>query len=89
MAGYLGLVRPAGMVISPDTWMEQFTPLDAWLGGYERDGKALSSKDGIRAALGEVFEWVTEENMPLLIREHARRYQYIVTHVTVWIVKKT
>jgi hypothetical protein len=51
-------------VISPDTWMEQFTPIDARLGGYKQDGKALSSKDGIRAALGEAFEWVTEENMP-------------------------
>jgi hypothetical protein len=64
--------------------MEQFTPIDAWLGGYKRDGSALSSKDGIRAALGEAFELVTEEDMPLLIREHARKYQYIVTQVTVW-----
>jgi 5-histidylcysteine sulfoxide synthase/putative 4-mercaptohistidine N1-methyltranferase len=86
MGGYLGLVRPGGLlvVMSPYTWMEQFTPIDAWLGGYKRDGSALSSKDGIRAALGEAFELVTEEDMPLLIREHARKYQYIVTQVTVW-----
>jgi 5-histidylcysteine sulfoxide synthase/putative 4-mercaptohistidine N1-methyltranferase len=86
MGGYLGLVRPGGLLVimSPYTWMEQFTPVDAWLGGYERDGTALSSKDGIAAALGESFELVSEEDMPLLIREHVRKYQYIVTHVTVW-----
>lgn len=91
MGGYMGLVRPGGLlvVMSPYTWMEQFTPIDAWLGGYEREGKALSSKDGIRAALGEAFEWVKEEDMPLLIREHVRKYQYIVTHVTVWRRKET
>jgi|GEM_PF-301796 len=86
MGGHKGLVRPGGLlvVMSPYTWMEQFTPIDAWLGGYEREGNVLSSKDGIRAALGEAFELVSEEDMPLLIREHARKYQYIVTHVTVW-----
>jgi hypothetical protein len=91
MGGYMGLVRPGGLlvVMSPYTWMEQFTPIDAWLGGYERDGSALSSKEGIRAALGEAFELVTEENMPLLIREHARKYQYIVTNMTVWKRKET
>jgi hypothetical protein len=64
MGRYLGLVRPGGVVMSPDAWMEQFTPIDTWLGGYERDGSALLSKDGIRVALGETFEWMTEENMP-------------------------
>jgi len=86
MGGYMGLVRPGGLlvVMSPYTWLEQFTPIDAWLGGYERDGKTLSSKEGIRATLGDAFQLVKEIDMPLLIREHARKYQYIVTQVTVW-----
>lgn len=91
MGGYLGLVRPGGLLVimSPYTWLEQFTPVDAWLGGYEQEGTPLSSKDGIRVALGEAFELVKEEDMPLLIREHARKYQYIVTQVTVWKRKET
>jgi 5-histidylcysteine sulfoxide synthase/putative 4-mercaptohistidine N1-methyltranferase len=86
MGGPIGLVRPGGLlvVMSPYTWMEQFTPIDAWLGGYERDGVSVSSKEGLGAALGEAFELVSEEDMPLVIREHARKYQYIVTHVSVW-----
>ena len=86
MGGYLGLVRPGGVlvVMSPYTWLEQFTPVDAWLGGYEQEGIPVFSPEGLRAALGETFELVSEEDMPLLIREHARKYQYIVTHVSVW-----
>lgn len=86
MGGPLGLVRPGGLlvVMSPYTWMEQFTPIDAWLGGYEQEGTPFSSQEGLRATLGDTFELISEEDMPLLIREHARKYQYIVTHVSVW-----
>jgi hypothetical protein len=68
--------------------MEQFTPKDVWLGGYERDGVPAYSFDGLRNILGQEFELVSEANSPLLIREHLRKYQYIVAHTTVWKRKK-
>lgn len=82
MGGPRGLVCPGGLLVlsSPYTWMEEFTPRGAWLGGCERDGAPVRSGDGIRALLGDEFELVRQLDMPLVIREHARKYQYIVAH---------
>ena len=40
LGGPLGLVKPGGLlaIFSPYSWLEQFTPLEAWLGGFEREG---------------------------------------------------
>ena len=87
LGGPLGLVKPGGLlaIFSPYSWLEQFTPPEAWLGGYEQDGKPVRSA----AALGEFlraegFELLREADEPLVIREHARKYQYIVTHAMLW-----
>ena len=44
---------------------------------------------GSAAALGEFLraeglELLREADEPLVIREHARKYQYIVAHATLW-----
>lgn len=80
MGGPRGLVRPGGLLVlsSPYTWMEQFTPRDAWLGGLARAGAPVRSSDAIQELLGGEFELVRRLDMPLVIREHARKYQYIV-----------
>ncbi len=87
LGGPRGLVKPGGLlaIFSPYSWLEQFTPPEAWLGGYERDGKPV----GGAAALGEFlaaegFDMLREADVPLVIREHARKYQYIVAHALLW-----
>ena len=87
LGGPRGLVKPGGLlaIFSPYSWLEQFTPPEAWLGGYERDGKPV----GGAAALGEFlaaegFDLLREADMPQIIREHARKYQYIVAHALLW-----
>eukprot|EP00743_Colponemidia_sp_Colp-15_P006067 GILK01006521.1.p1 GENE.GILK01006521.1~~GILK01006521.1.p1 ORF type:complete len:875 (-),score=98.97 GILK01006521.1:247-2820(-) len=86
MFGPRGLVKPGGLLVtmSPFTWMEDFTPQTAWLGGYEKDGEALRSADGLKSFLSADFELIHEGHLPLLIREHARKYQYIVSHLAVF-----
>jgi 5-histidylcysteine sulfoxide synthase/putative 4-mercaptohistidine N1-methyltranferase len=82
LMGSRGLVKPGGLLVltTPFTWMERFTPRESWLGGY--DGK--SSEKGLEAALGGEFELVHREDFPLLLREHARKFEYIVPLATVW-----
>ena len=87
LGGPRGLVKPGGLlaIFSPYSWLEAFTPPEAWLGGYEQDGQPVTSA----AALGkfltaEGFELLREADVPLVIREHARKYQYIVTHALLW-----
>lgn len=86
LAGPRGLVRPGGLllIVSPYTWLEQFTPPEAWLGGFERDGEPVRAADTLRQMLADAFELVKEEDVPLVIREHARKFQYIVSHAMLW-----
>jgi len=80
------LVRPGGQLIisSPYTWLEEFTPRDEWLGGFERDGKIVTTFDTLTAFLEPNFKLVLRQDLPFLIREHARKYQWSVAEATVW-----
>jgi putative 4-mercaptohistidine N1-methyltranferase len=82
-----GLVNPGGQLIitSPYTWLEDFTPREHWLGGFERDGRAVSTLDGLRAALEKDFQLSVTRDLPFLIREHARKFQWSVAQASIWI----
>lgn len=75
------LLRPGGVVvlISPNSWMEQYTPQDRFLDGRDNQ-EALASI----AAILEGFELIHEEELPFMIREHRRKYEYVVSQVSVW-----
>jgi putative 4-mercaptohistidine N1-methyltranferase len=85
-----GLLEPRGLVvfISPYSWLAQYTPREEWLGGTTAggaDGAPRWSADGLRAAMeGNGFRLVHEEECPFLIREHARKFQWGCSHVTVF-----
>lgn len=76
------IVRPGGTVgiTSPYTWMEEFTPKAQWLGGH--DGK--KTFDGLRAVLGPDFELTVKKDLPFLLREHARKFQWSVAEASFW-----
>jgi putative 4-mercaptohistidine N1-methyltranferase len=80
------LVKPGGQLIltSPYTWLEEFTPREKWLGGFEHEGMRVSTLTGLRAALDDRFDLVAMKNLPFLIREHARKFQLSVAHATIW-----
>jgi putative 4-mercaptohistidine N1-methyltranferase len=87
LGGPRGLVRPGGILVvtTPSTWREEFTPRDAWLGGIVTpEGRRLTTLDGLHAALDPEFELLETRDVPLLIREHARKYEYIVAQGSVW-----
>lgn len=80
------LVRPGGQLVltSPYTWMEEYTPRSRWLGGFMHEGEAVRSLASLRAALEEHFELESCTDMPFLIREHARKFQWSVAQATRW-----
>ena len=71
------LVKNGGLLVitSPYTWLEDFTPRANWL------SPAL---DGLRAALAPHFDLVATRDLPFLIREHARKFQWSVAQASVW-----
>lgn len=80
------LVKPGGQLVvtSPYTWMEEFTPRENWLGGFERFGMRVTTLDGLKGALAADFEFVRSQELPFLLREHARKYQLSVAEASIW-----
>lgn len=82
LAALAGIVRPGGQLIltSPYTWLDEFTPRRNWIGGS--DGQ--STLDGLIAALEPAFSLRETKDLPLLIREHTRKYQWSVAQASIW-----
>lgn len=76
-----GLVGSGGILViaSPNTWMADYTKPQRFLDGADSAATL--------AAIGNIlqgFELVHEEDCPFMIREHRRKYEYIVSQVSVW-----
>jgi putative 4-mercaptohistidine N1-methyltranferase len=85
------LVKSGGQLVitSPYTWLEEFTPRDEWLGGFARgdDDDVLTTLDGLQDLLDPAFSLVALRDLPFLIREHARKFQWSVAQASTWIRK--
>ncbi|MDP6793879.1 MAG: putative 4-mercaptohistidine N1-methyltransferase [Verrucomicrobiota bacterium] len=81
-----GLIVAGGQLIitTPCTWLEEYTPRTEWLGGSQALGQA-QTLDALREILSPDFILDAERNLPFLIREHARKYQWSVAQATRWI----
>ena len=80
------LVNPGGQLIltSPYTWLAEFTPPGNWLGGCERGGKRFTTLDGLHASLDLFFDLESVRDLPFLIREHARKFQFSIAQASIW-----
>ena len=76
-----GLVRSGGQLLltTPCTWLEEFTPRGNWPRG--------STREWLTSLLEPHFELSKCCDMPFLIREHARKYQWSVALGMRWIRK--
>ncbi|MEZ5405689.1 MAG: putative 4-mercaptohistidine N1-methyltransferase [Verrucomicrobiia bacterium] len=72
------------LMTSPYTWLETVTAKEEWLGGIKRDEKSIFTFEAILSLLQSDFELLERSDMPFLIREHARKYQWSVAQATVW-----
>ncbi|WP_269527138.1 putative 4-mercaptohistidine N1-methyltransferase [Coraliomargarita parva] len=76
------LLAPGGQlfITTPFTWLEEYTPQANWLGLGAEDSFA-----GLREALHPAFRLQAHWDMPFLIREHARKFQYSIAQASRWI----
>jgi putative 4-mercaptohistidine N1-methyltranferase len=80
--GFLpGLILRGGwlVVTSPYTWMEEYTPREKWLATEEN-----GTLDGLEKFLRPAFALRQTFDLPFLIREHRRKYQWSVAEASVW-----
>lgn len=69
------LVNQGGVLVmtTPLSWLEEYTPPALWMRGLADVAKALPD-----------FELLHSQELPFMIREHRRKYEYIVTQASVW-----
>jgi len=75
------------LILTPYTWLEEYTPRYNWIGGHRcpNSGNAIRSRDKLKELMADCgFERIHVEQVPLLIREHMRKYQYIISEATGW-----
>jgi len=72
------LVKPGGQLLltTPCTWLADFTPPENWPTG--------STRNWLKEKLSMHFTLELERDLPFLIREHARKYQWSVAWGTRW-----
>jgi len=75
------LVKPGGQLVftTPCSWMEEYTPREKWLCGEE-----FSTLDGLHKGLNGDFFLQHAIDIPFLIREHARKFQWTVALLSAW-----
>jgi len=82
LAALVDRLQPGAQLIiaSPYTWLTDYTPRERWLGG--RDGQ--SSFAALADVLGPRFRLLRRRQIPFILREHARKYQWSVAEGTAW-----
>ncbi|MCS7008425.1 MAG: methyltransferase domain-containing protein [Chthoniobacterales bacterium] len=72
------------LLATPFSWMEEFTSEKEWIGGTEHTG---ASKEALEVELSKDFIKDKSIEIPFLIREHSRKFQYVVAYGSRWIRK--
>ena len=58
---------------------------DKWLGGYVNSrGEAVTGFATLKAVMEPHFELESAEDLPMVIKETARKHQWTAAHATVW-----
>jgi 2-polyprenyl-3-methyl-5-hydroxy-6-metoxy-1,4-benzoquinol methylase len=78
-----GLVKPGGVLLlaTPFSWLEEFTPHEHWLGGKPESPRGVEVLSKI---LEPDFDLEFQKDLPFLIREHSRKFQYGVSLGSRW-----
>jgi putative 4-mercaptohistidine N1-methyltranferase len=73
------------VIASPYTWLEEYTPKEAWVGGFVKDGKNYTTLDGLTEQLSPYFRRQGEpQRLPFVIRETRNKFQHSFSEMTVW-----
>lgn len=81
------LVKAGGQLLlaTPCSWLPEYTAREHWLGGFtEENGQPVRTLDTLRTILAPDFELLRTRDLPFLIREHARKFQWSVSQGSVW-----
>lgn len=77
LAALAKTVVPDGTLIltTPFSWLEEYTPRSEWIDGGLK---------GLENSLSPAFELTRAFDLPFILREHLRKYQWCVPQVSIW-----
>jgi len=73
----------AFFLTSPYTWLEEWTKKEEWIGAKYVDGERIDTLTALKIVL-QNYELKKTINIPFMLREHARKYQFSDAHFTAW-----
>jgi len=71
------------VLLSPYTWLEEYTPKENWLGGYIKDNKEVSTLETLKTQLKD-YELLETIDVPFVIKETNRKYQHTISQMSIW-----
>ncbi len=79
--GEQNLLNEGGVliIVSPNSWMEQYTDTEQFIDAPT----SAAALEKIASCLTG-FELLHKGDLPFMIREHRRKYEYVVSQVSVW-----
>jgi putative 4-mercaptohistidine N1-methyltranferase len=73
------------ILASPYTWLSVYTPSEAWLGGKQTAaGTLIPTVQTLESILTPAFQLVRTKDLPFLISETIRKYQWSVAEASLW-----
>jgi len=87
LEGMANLVLEEGILVvtSPYTWLSAFTPESEWLAEAGSMDCAKETREVMASILAPHFRLLHHRDLPFLIREHARKFQWSVAEATIWL----
>jgi putative 4-mercaptohistidine N1-methyltranferase len=68
------------ILLSPYSWLEEFTQSSRWL----NSGSSKNSLETMKMLFGKKLRLMRAFDMPFLLREHQRKYEWCVSQASLW-----
>jgi len=71
------------VILSPYTWLEEYTKKEQWLGGYKEDNKKVYTLCKLKKEL-HPLELVDRFDVEFVIKETKRKFQHTISEMSIW-----
>ena len=71
------------VILSPYTWLEEYTPKSNWLGGHYEDTKKVYTLCALKKELLPL-ELIDRLDVEFVIKETKRKFQHTISEMSIW-----
>jgi len=71
------------VLLSPYTWLEEYTPKQNWIGGYQDNGQDIFTLEALKSELSSL-ELAQCIDVEFVIKETNRKFQHTISQMSIW-----